>query len=103
MDVDLPSRHGGRLGDLGWALAWVIGALVAAFVVVSATTRVAGSRRGGARPGSVRTSWARPCHAEQTARLLEALDNEGVALLDDQHCPHTRGSGRACHKSGASS
>jgi hypothetical protein len=48
MDVDLPSRHGGRLGDLGWALAWVIGALVAAFVVVSATTRVAGSRRGSA-------------------------------------------------------
>lgn len=43
--VDLPSRHGGRLGDLGWALAWTIGALVTACVVVVATTRVARGRR----------------------------------------------------------
>ncbi|MEI8406519.1 MULTISPECIES: ABC transporter permease [unclassified Kribbella] len=39
--VDLPSRHGGRLGDLGWALAWTVGALAVAWVVVIATTRVA--------------------------------------------------------------
>lgn len=43
--VDLPSRHGGHLGDLGWALAWTIGALVTACVVVVATTRVAHGRR----------------------------------------------------------
>ena len=43
--VDLPSRHGGRLGDLGWALLWTIGALVAACLLVVATTRVARGRR----------------------------------------------------------
>jgi hypothetical protein len=39
--VDLPSRHGGRLGDLGWALIWTVGALALASLVVTATTRVA--------------------------------------------------------------
>ena len=38
--VDLPSRHGGRLGDLGWALTWTLGALLLAALVVSATTRI---------------------------------------------------------------
>ncbi|MFS8097418.1 ABC transporter permease [Lentzea alba] len=42
---DLPSRHGGRLGDLGWALLWTIGALLASCLVVIATTRVARGRR----------------------------------------------------------
>src|SRR5215207_7382816 len=32
--VDLLSRHGGRLGDLGWALIWTIAAAVVAFAVV---------------------------------------------------------------------
>ena len=44
--VDLPSRHGGRLGDLGWALVWTIGALGAAWIVVTTTTRVARRSRG---------------------------------------------------------
>jgi hypothetical protein len=39
--VDLPSRHGGRVGDLGWALIWTAGAIVAAYLVVAAGTRVA--------------------------------------------------------------
>src|SRR5262249_14665801 len=38
--VDLPSRHGGRLGDLGLALTWTLGALALGAVVVTATTRV---------------------------------------------------------------
>lgn len=38
--VDLPSRHGGRLGDLGWALAWTLGALTLAWLVVTALSRV---------------------------------------------------------------
>jgi hypothetical protein len=38
--VDLPSRHGGRLGDLGWALVWTLGALAVAWLVITATTRV---------------------------------------------------------------
>jgi hypothetical protein len=53
--VDLPSRHGGRLGDLGWAVLWTTGALAVAWTVVTTTSRVAhrayrrttaGSRRG---------------------------------------------------------
>lgn len=38
--VDLPSRHGGRLGDLGWALTWTFGALVVGWLVVLSTSRV---------------------------------------------------------------
>ena len=52
--VDLPSRHGGRPGDLGWALAWVVGAAVVAYAVVASTTRIARPRRGHAAPGSLR-------------------------------------------------
>ncbi|MBC6445838.1 ABC transporter permease [Actinokineospora xionganensis] len=48
--VDLPSRHGGRLGDLGWALAWTLGALVLAGLVVTGTTRVVRGRRGHGGP-----------------------------------------------------
>ncbi|HEX9834063.1 MAG TPA: ABC transporter permease, partial [Mycobacterium sp.] len=40
--VDLPSRHGGRLGDLGISLVWVVGAVVVAGAVLAA-----GSRTGG--------------------------------------------------------
>ncbi|NKQ55670.1 ABC transporter permease [Amycolatopsis sp. K13G38] len=50
--VDLPSRHGGRLGDLGWGLTWTLGALVIAALVVTATTRVAHARHR-TRTGSV--------------------------------------------------
>ena len=39
--VDLPSRHGGRLGDLGWALVWTVGALAIAWIVLTQSTRVA--------------------------------------------------------------
>lgn len=39
--VDLPSGHGGRPGDLGWALMWLVGAAVVAYAVVAATTGVA--------------------------------------------------------------
>ncbi len=51
--TDLPSRHGGRLGDLGWALSWTILAMVAAFAVISGITRVANRRRWRTMPGSV--------------------------------------------------
>jgi hypothetical protein len=47
--VDLPSRHGGRLGDLGISLVWVVGAVVVAAVVLAAGSRV--GRR------SRRSSW----------------------------------------------
>jgi hypothetical protein len=51
--VDLPSRHGGRLGDLGIALTWTAAALAVAWAVVFATTRVARRHRHLTRPGSV--------------------------------------------------
>ncbi len=47
------SGHAGRLGDLGWALAWTLGAAALAFAVVTATSRVARTlrrRRPGAPP-----------------------------------------------------
>ncbi len=50
--VDLPSRHGGRIGDLGWALVWTVGAVVVAWTVVAARIRV-GHRRRQPRPGSI--------------------------------------------------
>ncbi|MEU3641291.1 ABC transporter permease [Streptomyces albogriseolus] len=49
--VDLPSGHGGRVGDLGWALAWAAAAAAAGWTVIIATSRVARPRRH-AGPGS---------------------------------------------------
>lgn len=50
--VDLPSRHGGRLGDLGWALTATAAAILLCWIVVTRSSRVA-------RAGSVRRpdSW----------------------------------------------
>jgi hypothetical protein len=48
----LPSHHAGRVGDLGWALAWTFGAAVAAWVVITRVTRAARSPRR-TRPGSM--------------------------------------------------
>jgi hypothetical protein len=45
------SGHAGRLGDLGWALVWTLGAAVLAFAVVTATSRVARARQRR-RPGT---------------------------------------------------
>jgi hypothetical protein len=50
--VDLPSRHGGQLGDLGWALAWTIGVLAIAWVVLTHSTRVAPREPHRSRAGS---------------------------------------------------
>ncbi|WP_019873168.1 ABC transporter permease [Sporichthya polymorpha] len=37
--IDLPSRHGGRPGDLGWALGVTLAAVAIAWAVLAATTR----------------------------------------------------------------
>lgn len=50
--IDLPSRHGGRIGDLGWALVWALGAVAVAWAVVSATTRGVSRARRAFAPGS---------------------------------------------------
>lgn len=47
--VDVPSRHGGRIGDLGWALVWVVGVLALGAAIVIAT--VGGVHRGSGRVG----------------------------------------------------
>jgi len=49
--TDLPSHHAGRVGDLGWALAWTLGAAVAAWAVITSATRIARTPRRG-HPGS---------------------------------------------------
>lgn len=56
--VDLPSGHGGRVGDLGWALVWVVAAGISAYAVVAANTRVGQRRRARATPGSSRDQLA---------------------------------------------
>ena len=39
--VDLPSGHGGRLTDLGWALLWTATAILAAWALAAQRTRIA--------------------------------------------------------------
>lgn len=55
--VDLPSRHGGQVGDLGWSLTWTLGAVAVAFAVVRYATRIARPRRRIARPGTLRDQY----------------------------------------------
>lgn len=50
--VDLPSGHGGRIGDLGWALLWAAAAMTVAWAVVAATSRTARTRRQGGQLGA---------------------------------------------------
>jgi hypothetical protein len=59
--ADLPLRHGGRLGDLGIALLWTVGAAAVAYTVVTATSRIARPRRH-ARPGSAADQLAAAVH-----------------------------------------
>jgi ABC-2 family transporter protein len=55
--VDLPSRHGGRPGDLGWALVWTVGAVLVAWAAVVRSSRTARPRAGN-RPGTLRARLA---------------------------------------------
>ena len=49
--TDLPSRHAGRVGDLGWALIWTLGAALLAWAVLTPASRAARPPRRSA-PGS---------------------------------------------------
>jgi hypothetical protein len=49
----LPLHHAGRVGDLGWALAWMIGAAVLAWAVLTSASRIARPARRR-HPGSTR-------------------------------------------------
>lgn len=46
--VDLPTHHGGRLGDLGASLVWVVAASLIAAAVLVASSRIAASARRAA-------------------------------------------------------
>jgi len=56
--VDLPSGHGGQIGDLGWALVWTVGSVLTAWSLVAARTRSAQSHRLSATSGSARAQVA---------------------------------------------
>ncbi len=56
--VDLPSGHGGRIGDLGWALATTVAAVLAAWVLAAARTRTSHRRADRAHPGTRRDQTA---------------------------------------------
>ena len=49
--TDLPSHHAGRVGDLGWALIWTLGAAIVAWAVLASASRTA-STLPRAHPGS---------------------------------------------------
>ena len=51
--TDLPSHHAGRAGDLGWALAWTLGATALAWAVLTSASRGARAPRHR-RPGTIR-------------------------------------------------
>lgn len=51
--VDLPSGHGGRIGDLGWAATWTIAALAIGWAVVTRTSQVRRRSPRRTTPGSV--------------------------------------------------
>ncbi len=50
--VDLPSGHGGRIGDLGWALLTTTAAAVAAWALAATRSRTAHRKARHAHPGS---------------------------------------------------
>ena len=51
--VDLPSRHGGRPGDLGWAVLWTVGAVLLAWLLTAARIHLPMRRRRRVQPGSM--------------------------------------------------
>jgi hypothetical protein len=53
--VDLPSGHGGRLGDLGWAIVGTVVAVITAWAVSAARTRTARAPRRPAPADAART------------------------------------------------
>jgi hypothetical protein len=61
--VDLPSGHGGRLGDLGWALTWTVAAAAAAWSIAAARTRTkhpsrwSGRSRASQLSAALRAAW----------------------------------------------
>jgi hypothetical protein len=72
----LPSHHAGWIGDLGWALAWTVGAGLVALAVLTSVTRAARPPKSR-RPGST----ADQLHAAIRAGLTDWGRNRVLWLL----------------------
>ncbi|GLW47488.1 hypothetical protein Stsp02_31500 [Streptomyces sp. NBRC 14336] len=68
--MDLPSRHGGRMGDLGWALLWAVTALAVAWAVITVTSRTARTHR---QAGQLSTATRMGLRSAGRNRVLWAL------------------------------
>ncbi|MFD8302850.1 ABC transporter permease [Streptomyces sp. NPDC059690] len=68
--MDLPSRHGGRVGDLGWAVVWTAASLAVSWTVIAATSRAARPRR---QPGQLATAVRMGLREAGRNRMLWAL------------------------------
>ncbi|MDQ2826393.1 MAG: ABC transporter permease [Actinomycetota bacterium] len=75
--VDLPSGHGGRIGDLGWALVTTAVAAVAAWALAAARSRTAHRKASRARPGS----WLDQVGAAWRAAWKDARRNPTLWVL----------------------
>ena len=74
--VDLPSGHGGELGDLGWALAWTAAAVAGAWALTTVRLRTAHAHRP-VRPGGVTAQLA----AASRAAWRDARRNPALWVL----------------------
>lgn len=74
--VDLPSGHGGRLGDLGWATVWTVAAVAGAAALATARLRTARAHRH-ARPGGITAQLA----AASRAAWRDARRNPALWVL----------------------
>jgi hypothetical protein len=61
--VDLPSGHGGRLSDIGWATAWTVAAVTAAWAAAVWRTRSIRQRPHRIHPGGLPSQVAAACRA----------------------------------------
>ncbi|HEX7747013.1 MAG TPA: hypothetical protein VF462_17345 [Micromonosporaceae bacterium] len=59
--INLPSGHGGRPGDLGWALIWTISAVIAAWALAVARTQRGRAPAPRFRPGGAPAQLAAAC------------------------------------------
>ncbi len=64
--VDLPSRHGGRLGDIGRAFLWTVAAVAVAWVVLAARARTPEHSATGPTSGPSRAQLAAAGRASWT-------------------------------------
>lgn len=93
--VDLPTRHGGRLGDLGWGLVWTGTAALVAYGLVTRASQLAHPHRSHTTPGgaaaqtiaAVRMGW-RDWRRNPVLWVLLVLVPAVFIWLSDAITPH---------------